>query len=259
MIHKVYFADACNVLKQHIDDESIATVIAGPPFFVRCQTGVTGELGLLSEADFFNELKTIFRKCKRKLVPGGKFLVQAGQIYLPKDMRTNHKVMNLCFDFYKLLSGVGLEFDGAIHYYNKHLSQRRVYLGSYPYPCSIPVPNQVEEILVFSKLGKRDVTDEIKLSSVVSKEEFKEFSKPVWEFNERVDKAAFPLGLAKRLIKFYSFKGDVILDPFLGHGTTLIASMELDRSCIGIEINSSFETDIRKKLGSKADEVNFVY
>lgn len=262
---KVYFGDANDVLKKHIDDESIGAIIAGPPFFARCQTGVAGELGELNEDDFLSLLSVIFKQCAGKLVPGGKLLVQSGQIYLPRDKRTNRKIMNLPFDFYyKIISGnTDLEFSGSIHYYNKRYVQRKTYLGSYPYPCSIPITNAVEEMLVFSKSGRRQVSKEIKRKSAVSKEEFKEFAQPVWEFNEGGKAIESPLSLIERLIKFYSFEGDAILDPFIGYGTTLVAAMGLKRGCIGIEINSGFKEDIVKKLqdnafDTRSQEVEFI-
>lgn len=101
-----------------------------------------------------------------------------------------------------------------------------------------------EYILIFSKGSfKRD--NPLHRDSTISDEQFLEFTKSVWTFPaEPASKvghpAPFPLELPYRLIQLYSFKGEVVLDPFMGSGQTAIAALRADRHYLGYELNPQY-------------------
>ena len=100
--------------------------------------------------------------------------------------------------------------------------------------------------------------------STISEEDFKKGISGVWNFgpdSEKLTPSSFPIKLPKLCIELLSYKGDVVLDPFLGSGTTMKACLELGRSCIGIEINPKYIEIIKKRLnwGSTLGDVEFVY
>lgn len=81
----------------------------------------------------------------------------------------------------------------------------------------------------------------------------------VWEFNyeerdirdKNLHPATFPISLARRVISLFSHKGELVLDPFVGSGTTLVAARDLDRNAIGFDLNSEYTELCRRRLGQQ--------
>jgi len=105
-----------------------------------------------------------------------------------------------------------------------------------------------EYILVFSKgdykLPRSKLEKEERADTIESKE-FVEFTKSIWRFPTVSAKrighpAPFPIELPRRVIELYSFKGDVIIDPFMGSGSTCIAALDTDRRYLGIDIDQEY-------------------
>ena len=108
-----------------------------------------------------------------------------------------------------------------------------------------------ENIVVFTKPGKRiKAYKEVKDRSKLTKEEWRAFTKGIWEIppDRNPDHpATFPMEVAERVVRMYSFADDVVLDPFAGSGTTLIAADKHDRRGIGFEIARDYEQAIKNK------------
>lgn len=130
-------------------------------------------------------------------------------------------------------------------------------MGSFPYPRNGILKIDYEFILIFKKHGKpTKVSKEIKEKSKLTQKEWNQYFTGHWNFpGERQHRhfAMFPEELPKRLIKMFSFLGDIVLDPFLGSGTTSIAAKNLNRSSIGYEINENFLPIIKEKLKLKQE------
>lgn len=118
--------------------------------------------------------------------------------------------------------------------------------GRFGSPGSIPIVGEVEYIMWFKKPGKRDdVTDEMRKESALTPQEFIDYGMQIWEIRpERASKighpAPFPIELAERVIKLSTFKGDIVYDPFVGSGTTIIACLRTGRFGIGTEISPDY-------------------
>ena len=125
-------------------------------------------------------------------------------------------------------------------------------MGSYPYPRNGVVKLDYEFILIFKKDGNPEpVNTEIKKKSKLTAEEWNTYFSGHWNFpgeKQVRHQAAFPVELPSRLIKMYSFVDEIILDPFLGSGTTSVAAMNLNRNSIGYEINNAYLPLIQQKL-----------
>jgi site-specific DNA-methyltransferase (adenine-specific) len=125
-------------------------------------------------------------------------------------------------------------------------------MGSFPTPRNGILSIDYEFILLFKKLGTPNRPDrEMKEASNMSKEEWKEYFSGHWSFGGTKQDghvAMFPEELPRRLIKMFAFVGDIVLDPFMGSGTTALAAKHLNRNSIGYEINSDFVSIIKKKL-----------
>ena len=135
------------------------------------------------------------------------------------------------------------------------------FMGSGMLPAGAYVTLEHEYILIFRKKGKRTFTKEEKIrrrESAYFWEERNQWFSDVWEFpgiNQQLNNlhlrersAAYPFDLAYRLINMYSIKGDWVLDPFLGTGTTTLAAIVSGRNSYGYEIDVNFESIIKKRI-----------
>ena len=133
-------------------------------------------------------------------------------------------------------------------------------MGSFPTPRNGILSIDYEFILIFKKLGtsKSKVSKEIKEQSKMTTEEWKEYFAGHWNFGgARQDGhiAMFPEELPKRLIKMFAFKGETVLDPFMGSGTTSLAARNLERNSIGYEINPEFIEIAKDKLNIRQSDI----
>ncbi len=125
-------------------------------------------------------------------------------------------------------------------------------MGSYPYPPNGLVELDYEFILLFRKPGRGpSVPHELRSAAALSRDEWKSFFRGHWQFageRQRGHEAMFPVTLPYRLIRMFSFPGEIVLDPFAGSGTTLKAAIETSRKAIGYEIQKDFVQIARKKV-----------
>ena len=132
-------------------------------------------------------------------------------------------------------------------------------MGSFPFPRNGILKIDYEFILLFKKLGDAPKpTLEQKQRSKLSKEEWNTYFGGHWNFGgvrQDAHMAMFPEELPSRLIKMFSFNGEVVCDPFSGSGTTNLAAMHLNRNSIGYEINPEYIDIIKKRLSPSQLEV----
>ncbi len=144
-------------------------------------------------------------------------------------------------------------------------------MGSGMMPPGAYVALEHEYILIFRKGGKREFkTTEEKMNRQNSSffwEERNIWFSDIWEGlngvlqklkNEKIRdrSAAYPLELAYRLINMFAFKGDIVLDPFFGYRTTMLASMASERNSIGVEIDPNFQQTILERVNAIQDYSN---
>jgi site-specific DNA-methyltransferase (adenine-specific) len=128
---------------------------------------------------------------------------------------------------------------------------------------SNPVLRDIHEyILVFSKGDYKRVKGD--KENTILKEDFMEWTKSVWTMNTESAKrvghpAPFPVELPYRLIQLYSYKDDIILDPFMGSGTTAIAALKSKRNFIGYEIDEDYLNNSRKRIDKYQSQKQFAF
>jgi len=148
---------------------------------------------------------------------------------------------SVCADITAIAKNVGWKYHATIIWNEQNISRRTAW-GSW---LSASAPFVIAPVEVIVVMYKKRWEKMRKGKSDVIRDEFIEWTNGVWNFSgESRSKighpAPFPVELPRRCIKLFSFVGDVVLDPFLGSGTTLIACLETNRTGIGVEINRSY-------------------
>ncbi len=126
-----------------------------------------------------------------------------------------------------------------------------------------PILRDIHEyILVFSKGDYNRISKGKK--NTIAKEQFMEWTKSIWVMNPELAKrvnhpAPFPEELPYRLIQLYSFKGDIILDPFIGSGTTAVSAVRTERKFVGYEISQEYINLAEKRLKPYLDQTTLKF
>lgn len=142
----------------------------------------------------------------------------------------------------KIIQETGWIYRNTIVWNESNISKRTAW-GSWMSPSAPSVIAPVEMIAVFYKDRWNRGDKSGKLTADITREEFMEYVLGMWTFSgehSKLHPAAFPLELPKRLIKLFSYKEDMVLDPFCGSGTTLLAAKQLERHSIGVELDKRY-------------------
>ncbi len=269
--HKIIFGDSRRL--NLIDDKSVQLIITSPPYWQLKDYGAEEQIGFNdSYENYINNLNLVWKECYRILSDGCRLCINIGDQFARSVYYGRYKVIPIRTEIIKFCEILGFDYMGAIIWQKTttmNTSGGGAVMGSFPYPRNGILKLDYEFILIFKKLGNPPKpTAEQKELSKLTKEEWKEYFSSHWHFNgTKQDEhlAMFPEELPKRLIKMFSFVGETIFDPFLGSGTTSLASKNLNRNSIGYEINTNFEKIIREKLCSNQlsfienSNVNFTY
>lgn len=161
-------------------------------------------------------------------------------VIIPLDKNKNG-IKPVYADFVKIAQEIGFKYQCTIVWNEQNISKRTAW-GSWLSATAPCVIAHVEMIVVMYKKQWKRLT---KGESTISREEFINWTNGMWSLPGEDRKkighpSPFPVELPKRCIKLFSFKNDLVLDPFLGSGTTLIAAFEEERKAIGVEIDKSY-------------------
>jgi len=239
-----------------VPDNSVHLAITSPPYWQLKDYGTENQIGFHdSYENYINNLNLVWRECYRTLHNGCRLCVNIGDQFARSVYYGRYKVIPIREEIIKYCENIGFDYMGAIIWQKVTTSNTTgggVQMGSYPYPRNGILKLDYEFILIFKKLG--DVpkpTREQKELSKMTADEWNTFFAGHWNFtgarqNNHI--AMFPEELPRRLIKMFSFIGEIVLDPFTGSGTTSLAAKNLERSSIGYEINPEFIPFIKEKL-----------
>jgi modification methylase len=257
--HKIYIGDAETVLKK-LPNNFFQLMVTSPPYWNVRDYGHKEQIGRTDTLkQYLEKLNKVWQEVARTLLPDGKIALNIGNIYYSEPDEKRRTTANLSLLTWQQLNDIkNLRFMGTIYWQKTTSRDGSVLFGSYPYPTNFMISNAVEPIHIFRKIGKREVSKEIKEKSKVTKEDFKKFRDAIWnDINGVEDEhcAAYPWELPARLIKMFSYMEDWILDPFLGSGTTMKAARDLGRNSVGIELNPKYLKRIEEKVGMKQNEM----
>ena len=257
--HTIYFGDSTEILKT-IPKDTFQLMVTSPPYWNVRDYGHSKQIGFKDTlSEYLERLDKVWKEVVRTLLPDGKIALNIGNIYYSESDEKRRTTANLSYLTWKQLDKFKeLRFMGTIYWRKTTSRAGAVLFGSYPYPTNFMISSAVEPIHIFRKIGKREVSKEIKEKSKISLKEFKEFRDAIWDINGVNDKhaAAYPYELPQRLIKMFTYVGDIVLDPFVGSGTTIKAAKDLNRNSVGIDINPDFLSIIKDKVGINQKMLN---
>ncbi len=214
-----------------LPDCSVHLMITSPPYNVSKEYDEN-----LTLDEYRDLLRGVFRETMRVLVDGGRACVNVANVgrkpYIPFHAFIARDIIEL-----------GYAMRGEIIWNKGSSAGPSTAWGSWKSATNPALRDVHEYILVFSKgdfarkgKGKK---------STISRDEFLESTKSIWTFGAESAKrighpAPFPVELPRRLIQLYSFEGDVVLDPFVGSGSTCIAAIQMNRHFVGYEKKSAY-------------------
>lgn len=229
---------------QHIPDSRVALAFTSPPYNAGKQFDED-----LSLTDYLELIRNVGREVFRVLVPGGRYVVNIANLgrkpYIP-----------LHAYFYSIHANIGFLPAGEVIWQKGAGMSGSCAWGSWMSAKAPRLRDLHEYLLVFVKdeFGRPD-----KGESDISRDEFMEATLSIWNIHPESAKkvghpAPFPLQLARRVVRLYSYVGDVVLDPFCGSGTTCLAAKEGKRHFVGYDVEPQYCRLAEERIGEGAKE-----
>lgn len=258
-LHSLSIGDARDL--SMLPDASVHLIVTSPPYWtLKEYPNEVAQLGAVSDYEtFLLELDKVWAECERVLVPGGRICCVVGDVCIPRRKLGRHLVMPLHADIQVRSRKVGLDVLTPIIWHkvaNGVTEAEGNGTGFYgkPYQPGSIVKNDIEYILFLRKGGEyRQIAPLQKVLSMLTREEMQTGLKSIWTDIRGASlrnghPAPFPVKLADRLIRLFSFAGDTVLDPFAGTGSTAIAAIEAGRNSVSIEIESRYVEIARRNI-----------
>jgi site-specific DNA-methyltransferase (adenine-specific) len=240
---------SCENMKE-IPDNSLHLMITSPPYNVSKEYDDD-----LSLNEYLNLLKSTFSETYRVLVNGGRACINVANLgrkpYIP-----------LSDHISKMMIEIGFNMRGEIIWNKAASASPSTAWGSWQSAAN-PILRDVHEyILIFSKGSygrERTKEDQAEKQNTMTKEQFMEWTKSIWTMNAESARrighpAPFPEELPNRLVQLYSFTNDIILDPFMGSGTTAVVAVKTKRNYIGYDISEEYIELANNRIKKAKDE-----
>lgn len=247
-IHRLINGDARELA--FLDDSSVHLAVTSPPYWnLKRYNENPDQLGHIQDYEaFLFELEKVWRHIYRILVPGGRLVCVVGDVCVARRNFGRHLVFPLHADICVICRRIGFDNLNPIIWHKIANASYEVENGSKflgkPYEPNAIIKNDMEFILMQRKPGGyRQPTNEQRDASRIEKETFDRWFQQIWNITGASTKnhpAPYPLELATRLVRMFSFTGDTVLDPFCGSGTTMVAALRSGRNSIGIEIDPEY-------------------
>ncbi len=244
---------------------SVQLVLTSPPYWTLKQYRPgAGQLGEIADYEtFLRELDRVWKLCFDALVPGGRLICVVGDVCLSRRKNAGrHTVVPLHASIQEHCRRLGFDNLSPIIWHKIANAAHEVengasgFLGK-PYEPNAVIKNYIEFILMQRKPGGyRKPSVAVRLLSVISTENYQRWFQQVWTglpgASTREHPAPFPLELAERLIRMFSFVGDTVLDPFMGTGTTNAAAARCGRHSIGCEVDEQYFDLAERRIRNEA-------
>lgn len=257
--HDLHLADAR--MMDFLAPESVHLIVTSPPYWVLKEYhAAEGQMGYIADyEEFLCELDRVWAACLRALVPGGRLVCVVGDVCLSRRKNGGvHEVVPLHASIQEHCRALGFTNLAPIIW---HKIANAVYEASgngggflgKPYEPNSVIKNDIEFILMERKPGGyRTPSEDKRLLSIVSAENHRTWFQQIWTgvtgASTKAHPAPYPLDLAERLVRMFSFVGDTVLDPFMGTGTTSLACAHWGRNSIGVEVSDPYFEMSAKRL-----------
>ena len=262
-IHRLVQGDARYL--DFIPDTSVHLVVTSPPYWILKRYNENpDQLGHVEDYEqFLDELTKVWKHAYRVLVPGGRLVCVVGDVCMSRRKFGRHVVVPLHADIAVACRRIGFDNLNPIIWHKISNASYEVNNGSRflgkPYEPNAIIKNDIEFILMQRKPGGyRKPTHEQRERSRIAKEDFSAWFRQFWNLSgasTRKHPAPFPLKLAHRLVRMFSFYGDTVLDPFCGTGTTMVAALRTGRNSIGLDIDAEYCTATAHRLRVEANNL----
>jgi DNA modification methylase len=231
-----------------IENSSVALVVTSPPYFAGKEyEEALGQGGVpATYLEYLSLLREVFAECVRKLEPGGRIAVNVANLGRRPYRSLSGDVVDILQDDLRLL------LRGEIIWLKQRGSTGSCAWGSFQRPGNPVLRDLTERVIVASK-GRFDrakpprerLAKGLPSEASMTREDFMENTLDVWEIPPesatRVGHPApFPVELPSRLIELYTYREDLVLDPFLGSGTTAVAAIRSGRHYVGYDLDDSY-------------------
>ena len=249
---------------RHLPDSSVALVVTSPPYFVgkEYELAVTGEADSGSQIpgtylEFLDMLREVFTECARVLEPGGRIAVNIANLGRKPYRSLSADVISILQDDLRLL------LRGEVIWEKASTSSGSCAWGSFA-KASNPVLRDMTERVVIASKGRFARALSLKdrrarglpHESTLANDEFVDVTKDVWRIDSESatrigHPAPFPVELPRRLIDLYTYKGDLVVDPFAGSGTTLVAAARTGRIGVGYDTDAGYVELAQNRLDAE--------
>ncbi len=230
-----------------VADGSVALVVTSPPYFAgKAYEEALGEGGIPGDyLEYLGMLRAVFAECVRKLEPGGRIAVNVANL-------GRKPYRSLSSDVIAIFEELGLLLRGEIIWQKGRGAGGSCAWGSFQRPGNPVLRDVTERVVVASKgrfdravPAKRRARDGMPSVSTISVDDFLESTLDVWELApesaRRVNHPApFPVELPQRLMELYTYEGDLVLDPFMGAGSTAVAAVRTGRRYVGFDTDPEY-------------------
>ena len=247
-----------------LPDNSVALVVTSPPYFVgkEYELAVTGELDSETRVpgsyiEFLTMLHDVFAECVRVLEPGGRIAVNVANLGRKPYRSLSADVIDILQD------RLGLLLRGEVIWEKSSTSSGSCAWGSFAKASNPVLRDMTERVIIASKgrfsraLAVKDrKRNGLPFESTLANDEFVDVTRDVWRIDsESATKvghpAPFPVELPRRLIDLYTYKNDIVLDPFAGSGTTLVAAARTGRIGVGYDLDADYVALAQRRLESE--------
>jgi len=253
---------------QALPENSVALVVTSPPYFVGkdYELAVTGS----SDADdripstyfeFLDMLRTVFAECRRVLEPGGRIAVNVANLGRKPYRSLSADVISILQD------DLGLLLRGEVIWEKAAVSSGSCAWGSFAKASNPVLRDMTERVIIASKgrfsralTAKQRRQRDLPHESSLANDEFVDVTRDVWRIDAESatrigHPAPFPVELPRRLIDLYTYRGDIVVDPFAGSGTTLVAAARAGRIGVGFDTDPAYVELSEQRLSAELERI----
>ncbi len=261
---RIFHAHAATMTDAQVADNSVALVVTSPPYFVGKDYEADLGKGHVPSTylEYLEGMRDVFDACVRKLEPGGRIAVNVANL-------GRKPYRSLAADVIAILQDdLGLLLRGEIIWQKARGAGGSCAWGSFQSPANPVLRDLTERVIVASKgrfdraiprrqRARRGLPSEVS----VSVDDFLDATTDVWEIPSESAKrvghpAPFPVELPQRLIHLYTYANDLVLDPYMGSGTTAVAAVRTGRHYVGFDVDAEYVRKAERRVGKERQRLS---